>query len=76
MDELAPNEVSQPFQSPFGWHIVQVLERRVQGASDENKRNAARMALRNRKTEEAFNNWLREQRDSAYVDIRLESLEP
>ena len=76
MDELAPNEVSQPFQSPFGWHIVQVLERRVQGASDENKRNAARMALHNRKTEEAFNNWLREQRDSAYVDIRLESLEP
>lgn len=72
MNELGPGEVSPPVKSPFGWHLIQVLERRVQDVSESRKRNAARQALRNRKSEEAFNDWLRQLRDAAYVELRLE----
>ena len=64
--------LSAPVQSPFGWHLIQVEERRVQDVSDERKRNAARNALRERKLDEAYQDWLRQLRDRAYVDIRLE----
>lgn len=71
MDALAIDEVSQPVRSPFGWHLIQVLERRVQDVSDERTRALARNALRERKAEEAYDSWLRELRDSTYVEIRL-----
>jgi peptidyl-prolyl cis-trans isomerase SurA len=73
MNSLAINEVSQPIQSPFGWHLIQVQERRVQDLSDERRRNAARSILRQRKSEEAYEDWLRQLRDSTYVEYRLES---
>jgi len=72
MDELEPGEVSQPVRSPFGWHLIQVVERRIQDVSDERMRSAARNALRERKADEAYENWLRELRDSTYVEYRLE----
>jgi peptidyl-prolyl cis-trans isomerase SurA len=72
MDALAPSEVSEPFASPFGWHIVQVLERREQGTTDELMRMKAEDALRRRKGEEATEIWLRQLRDEAYVDLRLD----
>jgi peptidyl-prolyl cis-trans isomerase SurA len=72
MNALAPNEVSRPFQSPFGWHIVQVLDRRTQETGDELMRIKAREALQRRKAEEATEEWLRQLRDEAYVEIRLE----
>lgn len=72
MNALQPGEVSQPVRSPFGWHLIQVLERRVQDVSGERKRNAARNALRERKAEEAYEEWLRELRDSTYVEYRLD----
>lgn len=72
MNALAPGEVSMPVRSPFGWHLIEVIERRVQDVSDERKRNAARNALRQRKSEEAYDDWLRQQRDSAYVQFRLD----
>lgn len=72
MDALAPGELSMPVRSPFGWHLIQVQERRVQDVTDELKRNVARNALRQRKAEEAYDDWLREQRDSAYVQLRLD----
>jgi peptidyl-prolyl cis-trans isomerase SurA len=72
MNSLAINEVSQPIQSPFGWHLIQVQERRVQDLSDERSRNAARAILRQRKVEEAYEDWLRQLRDSTYVEYRLE----
>lgn len=72
MDALKPGQVSEPIQSPFGWHLIQVVDRRVDEASDERKRQIARQALRERKAEEAYEDWVRQQRDRAYVEYRLE----
>lgn len=72
MNQLAPGELSQPVQSPFGYHLIEVLERRVQDVSSERQRVAARQALRERKRDEAYQDWLRQARDRAYVEIRLE----
>lgn len=72
MDALKPGELSQPVQSPFGWHLIMVEERRVQDVSDDRKRAAARNALRERKADEAYQDWLRQLRDRAYVEYRLE----
>ena len=72
MNGLPLNEVSQPVQSPFGFHLIEVLERRVQDVSSDRQRAAARLALRERKADEAYQDWLRQIRDQAYVDLRLE----
>lgn len=72
MDALQPGEVSMPVRSPFGWHLIQVAERRVQDVTDERRRAEVRMALRERKAEQAYEDWLRQLRDSTYVDYRLE----
>ncbi len=72
MDALKPGEVSQPIQSPFGWHLIQVLERRDQDVTQERRRFEARQAIRARKSEEAFDDWVRQMRDRAYVEYRLE----
>ena len=71
MDALEPGEVSEPVRSPFGWHLIQVVERRVQDVSEDRLRAQARNALRQRKSEEAYESWLRELRDTTYIDIRL-----
>ena len=72
MDALKPNDVSAPVQSPFGWHLIQVLERRDQDVTQERKRLDARRAIRERKSEETFEDWVRQARDRAYVEHRLE----
>jgi peptidyl-prolyl cis-trans isomerase SurA len=71
MDKLAINEVSEPFESRFGWHIVQVQERRQQDFTTEMRENQARSEIRKRKYDEALSNWLRELRSEAYVDIKV-----
>jgi peptidyl-prolyl cis-trans isomerase SurA len=71
MNALKPGEVSPPVRSPFGWHLIQVLERRVQDVTDERKRSVARAALRERKADQAYEDWVRQLRDSTYVDNRL-----
>ncbi len=70
MDELQPDEISEPVESPFGYHLIQVLERKVDDVSQERQRQAARQALRERKKQEATEEWLRQLRDSAYVEYR------
>jgi peptidyl-prolyl cis-trans isomerase SurA len=70
MDALQPGEVSEPIQSPFGWHLIQVLERRTQDVTQERQKLMARQAIRERKAEEAFQDWVRQIRDSAYVELR------
>lgn len=71
MNALEPGKVSEPVQSPFGWHLIQVVERRVEDVSTERQRAAARLALRERKAEEVYQDWVRQLRDRAYVEIRL-----
>ncbi len=71
MNRLKPGEVSEPVQSPFGWHLIQVLARRTD-ISTERVRQSARQALRERKADEAYQDWLRQMRDRAYVEYRLE----
>src|SRR6266849_3806122 len=70
--ELKPMDVSQPVKTPFGWHLIQVLERRTADMSSERKRVEARKALLDRKGDEAYQEWLRQLRDRAYVEMRLE----
>jgi peptidyl-prolyl cis-trans isomerase SurA len=72
MDALAPNEISQPIASPFGWHLIQVIARRDQDLSEERRRIEARRMIRARKAEEAFDDWVRQTRDRAYIEVRLE----
>jgi peptidyl-prolyl cis-trans isomerase SurA len=69
---LALGEISAPVSTPFGWHIIQVIERRKQDMSKEAARLKARQEIRARKAEEAYNDWIRELRDKAYVELRLE----
>ena len=72
MNELKLGEVSKPIQSPFGFHLIEVLERRVQDVSSDRQRAAVRQILRERKMDEAYQDWLRQARDRAYVELRLE----
>ena len=72
MNELGINEISEPVRSPFGWHIIQVLERRKQDMSKEATRLKARQEIRARKSDEAYQDWVRELRDRAFVEMHLE----
>ena len=74
MNELKPGEISQSVKSTFGWHLIEVLERRKADLTPERKRLQARQVLRERKADEAFQEWLRQLRDRAYVEIRLDQL--
>lgn len=73
MDALEPGQISEPFRSRFGWHLVQVIERRDRDATDEAERDQARQRVYQRKLEEATQAWLRRLREEAYVEIRLDN---
>ncbi|GBG15600.1 peptidyl-prolyl cis-trans isomerase SurA [Novimethylophilus kurashikiensis] len=72
MDALQPGQVSDPVRSPFGWHLIQVIERRSQDMSKDSARLKARQEIKARKADEAYQDWIRELRDRAYVEYRLE----
>jgi peptidyl-prolyl cis-trans isomerase SurA len=70
--ELKIGEVSEPVRTPFGYHLIQVLERRSADMSLERRRMQARQTLRERKMDDAYQEWLRLVRDQTYVELRLE----
>ena len=70
MNSIALNEISEPFKSQFGWHILQVTDRRMQDFSDEILRNRADNLLRQRKYSEELQVWLQKIRDEAYIEIK------
>ncbi len=72
MNKVPVGGLSEPFKTRFGWHIVQVLERREFDDTEKVKRARAADQLRQRKMDEELQNWLRQIRDEAYVELRLD----
>lgn len=72
METLQPGEISMPFKSRFGWHIVQVMDKRRVDDTEEFNRTKARQVIHERKVEEEYRQWVRRLRDQAYVVYRSE----
>jgi len=70
MQATKTGDISAPFRSQFGWHILRVDERREQDMSDTVRLNQARRLMSNRRFEEERHTWLREIRDQAYVEVK------
>ena len=70
-DSLPIGELSEPFASPFGWHILEVTGRRIYDTTAEIQNRQAVMAIRNAKFEEETELWVRRIRDEAFVEYRL-----
>ena len=72
MEALMPGQMSQPVQTQFGWHLIQVMERRTQDVSLDRHRHSARQAIRNRKADMIMQEWLQQLRDQTYVEYRTD----
>lgn len=72
MNKLQLKQVSGPVRTSFGWHLIEVLERRKQDVTADRERMQAQIAIRQRKADEAFEDWVRQTRDRAYVEVRLD----
>jgi peptidyl-prolyl cis-trans isomerase SurA len=72
MAKLQPGEMSEPFQTQFGWHIVQVLARRQAQQTEESRKNLAYQAIYSRKSEDVIQHWLNELKDTAFIEYHLD----
>ena len=70
MNTTEIGDISEPFESQFGWHILQVNDRREKDLSRERAEQRARMAIVETKYDDELNNWLQELRDDAFIDIK------
>jgi peptidyl-prolyl cis-trans isomerase SurA len=73
IDSMEVGDVSEPFETQFGWHIVKVFDRREHDDTEQVKRANAAEQIRRRKMNEELQNWLRQLRDEAYVELRLDA---
>jgi peptidyl-prolyl cis-trans isomerase SurA len=72
MNALAPGQIGDPVRTPFGVHLIQVIERRTDASSPDRVRQQARQILRERRIDENYEDWLRQLRDSTWVEYKLE----
>ncbi|MXS85483.1 molecular chaperone SurA [Nitrosomonas sp. HPC101] len=72
MNTLLPGQVSQPVRTPFGWHLIKVIERRSQDVSEQKQRETARKTIHARKADAVAQEWLQQIRDQAYVEYKVE----
>ncbi|WP_280954826.1 peptidylprolyl isomerase [Paludibacterium denitrificans] len=68
---LQPGSVSEPVRSPFGWHLILLEGKRTRDVSGDRERQLIKQQIRARKIEQAYTDWVRQQRDSAFVEERL-----
>ncbi|PCK09810.1 MAG: molecular chaperone SurA [Alteromonadaceae bacterium] len=71
MQEMAIDEISEPFKSPFGWHIMQVLERRNEDMTEQALRAKARSVITSRRFEDELQLWIQEMRDDAFIETKI-----
>ncbi len=67
---LEPGNVSEPFRTQFGWHILEVLDRRQRDSTNESQKAEAEQALRQRKIEQETERWIRRLRDESFIEVR------
>ena len=71
MNALEPGEMSEPIRTQFGWHLIELLDRRQLNNTEEFKRNQVQKTLKQQKVQPALENWLRRLRDEAFVEMRV-----
>ena len=71
MDSMQIGELSKPFKSQFGWHVMEVQERRSQNMEDETRKDQAIQFLHQQRFQDELQEWLKEIRDDAFVEMRL-----
>ncbi len=74
MDALLPGQISPPVRTQFGWHLIQVVQRRTQDVSEQQQRQHAHKAIHARKADMVMQEWLQQLRDQVYVEYRAEDI--